>query len=227
MNYRANPERNTQRRVIQLFSDAGDPDCLGYRYLGSWADREQNSNIEEGLLRAYLQQAGYAEVQITKAIDTIARESANQARTLYENNQVLYGRMRYGVSVKTDIGSRNETVQLINWDDPEKNDWVIVEEVTLEGDHNRRPDLVLYLNGLAIAVIELKTAGYPSERASGNCCPTSNRASIPGFSRPCSSCLRAMTRRACSMAPSEPLKNTSSNGRRTRRITCVLNWITT
>lgn len=158
MNYQANPERMTQRRVIQLFSDPGDPDCLGYRYLGNWADREQNSNIEEELLRAHLQEAGYAEVQISKAIATVLRESLNQASTLYENNQVLYERMRYGVSVKTEVGSRNETVQLINWDEPEKNDWVIVEEVTLRGDHTRRPDLVLYLNGLAIAVIELKNS---------------------------------------------------------------------
>ena len=39
---------------------------------------------------------------------------------------------------------------------PEKNDFAVAEEVTLRGGYERRPDLVLYLNGIAIAVIELK-----------------------------------------------------------------------
>ena len=152
------PERATQDRVIKLFSDTSDPNYLGYRYLGDWSDRERNSNIEEGLLCDYLTKAGYSAGQINKSIDILTREASNHARSLYENNQVVYERMRYGISVKTDAGNRNETVQLINWNEPEANDWVIVEEVTLEGDHNRRPDLVLYLNGLAIAVIELKNS---------------------------------------------------------------------
>ena len=43
------PERATQNRVIALFRDE-----LGYRYLGDWTDRDGNSNIEEGLLSAWL-----------------------------------------------------------------------------------------------------------------------------------------------------------------------------
>lgn len=152
------PERATQDRVIKLFSDPSHANCLGYRYLGDWSDREKNSNIEEGLLNDYLTRAGYSAGQINKAIDILTREANNNARSLYDNNKIVYERMRYGISVKTDSGDRNETVQLINWDEPEANDWVIAEEVTLAGDHNRRPDLVLYLNGLAIAVIELKNS---------------------------------------------------------------------
>jgi type I restriction enzyme R subunit len=47
---------------------------------------------------------------------------------------------------------------MINWRQPEQNDFVIVEEVTLRGDNGRRPDLVLYVNGIAIAVVELKNS---------------------------------------------------------------------
>ncbi len=58
--------------------------------------------------------------------------------------------MRLGVAENT------ETVWLIDWQHPEKNDFAIAEEVTLKGPLARRPDLVLYVNGIAIAVIELK-----------------------------------------------------------------------
>ena len=47
-------------------------------------------------------------------------------------------------------------MHLIDWAHPENHDFALAEEVTLNGGYQRRPDIVLYLNGLAIAVIELK-----------------------------------------------------------------------
>ena len=47
-------------------------------------------------------------------------------------------------------------MHLVDWEHPEKNDFALAEEVTLRGGYERRPDLVLYLNGIAIGVIELK-----------------------------------------------------------------------
>ena len=58
--------------------------------------------------------------------------------------------------VQTAVGQAHETVYLIDWKHPEKNDFAMAEEVTLKGGYERRPDIVLYINGLAIAVIELK-----------------------------------------------------------------------
>lgn len=52
--------------------------------------------------------------------------------------------------------SRSKTIYLINWEQPEKNDFYIAEEVTVNGNVEKRPDLVLYINGIAVAVIELK-----------------------------------------------------------------------
>jgi type I restriction enzyme R subunit len=53
-------------------------------------------------------------------------------------------------------GQAHETVHLIDWEHSERNDFALAEEVTLKGGYERRPDIVLYLNGLAIAVLELK-----------------------------------------------------------------------
>jgi type I restriction enzyme R subunit len=66
--------------------------------------------------------------------------------------------LRYGVQVKTEASEPTVTVSLIDWNEPEKNDFAIAEEVTLRGNQERRPDLVLYVNGIAVGVIELKNS---------------------------------------------------------------------
>ncbi len=53
-------------------------------------------------------------------------------------------------------GQPHDDVDLIDWKNPENNDFALAEEVTLKGGYERRPDIVLYLNGIAVALIELK-----------------------------------------------------------------------
>jgi type I restriction enzyme, R subunit len=149
----AQPERATQNRVVALFRDE-----LGYRYLGDWADREGNSNIEEGLLSAWLTKSGYTPAQIAAALHKLSTEANNHNRNLYGNNQAVYSLVRYGVSVKVEAGKVTDTVHLINWRDPAQNDFAIAKEVTLKGGHERRPDVVVYVNGIAIGVLELKNS---------------------------------------------------------------------
>ena len=79
------PERATQNRVIALFRDE-----LGYRYLGDWTDRPNNSNIEEALLTAYLTKNGYSPAQISRALDQLRTEADNPNRSLYDNNKAVY-----------------------------------------------------------------------------------------------------------------------------------------
>jgi type I restriction enzyme R subunit len=129
---------------------------LGYRFLGDWSDRANNSNIEESLLRPWLRARGHTDAQISAAVRRLKTEADNPHRSLYENNRAVYGLLRYGIGVQTEAGKRTETVHLIDWQQPEANDFALAEEVTLCGGHERRPDLVLYLNGIAIGVLELK-----------------------------------------------------------------------
>ena len=153
MNDIGKPERATQNRVVKLFCDE-----LGYRYLGDWADRAGNSNIEEGLLTEYLTSAGYTPPQISTALHKLRTEANHPERSLYGNNQAVYQLLRYGVPVKTEAGKATETVHLIDWKEATNNHFAIVEEVTLKGKQQRRPDLVLYVNGIAIGVLELKNS---------------------------------------------------------------------
>src|SRR4051795_10121838 len=146
-------ERATQNRVLNLFRDE-----LGYRYLGDWSDRDGNSNIEEDVLSAWLTRSGYTPAQINAALYRLRTEADNHSRSLYGNNQEVYKLLRYGVPVKIEAGKVTESVHLINWNELEKNDFAIAEEVTLKGGHERRPDLVLYVNGIAVGVLELKNS---------------------------------------------------------------------
>lgn len=148
------PERETQRRVLGLFRDE-----LGYRYLGDWSDREDNSNIDQKLLTDYLRdRGGYSDAQINAATHTLTTEAGNKSRGLYGNNRAVYNLLRYGVPAKVEAGRPTETIHLIDWANPDENDFAIAEEVTLVGGHERRPDLVLYVNGIALGLIELKNS---------------------------------------------------------------------
>lgn len=147
------PEHVTQERIIKLFQDE-----LGYRFLGDWTDRADNSNIDDGLLTAWLSGRGYTTPQVNRALDLLHTESTNHSRSLYGNNQAVYALLRYGVPVKLEAGKATETVRLVDWEHPEQNDFALAEEVTLKGGHERRPDLVLYVNGIALGVIELKNS---------------------------------------------------------------------
>lgn len=152
MNDIGKSERITQDRIVQLFKNQ-----LGYAYLGDWTDRS-NSNIEEDLLTAYLAEAGYRPAQISQAIHRLKTEASHPQRSLYANNEAIYQLLRYGIPVKVEGDKVAETVWLIDWKRPLQNRFAVAEEVTLRGGYERRPDIVLYVNGIAIGVLELKNS---------------------------------------------------------------------
>ena len=145
-------ERLAQDRVVTLFRDT-----LGYEYLGNWETRAGNSNIEVELLTQNLRARGYDDNLINKAIDRLKKCAAVGAgHDLFEANREVYDLLRYGVKVKPGIGEQYETVWLIDWDNAQANHFVVVEEVTIPGQHTKRPDVVLYVNGIALVTLELK-----------------------------------------------------------------------
>lgn len=144
-------ERATQNRVINLFTDK-----LGYEYLGNFIDKEDNRNVERGLLRKYLRENGYSDKLIERALYQLNKAVANQSESLYDINKEVYGYLRYGIEVRENIGENKKTIKLINWEEPFSNDFYIAEEVTIEGEHTKRPDIVLYVNGIALGILELK-----------------------------------------------------------------------
>ena len=152
MNTVGETEIRTQERVVTFFQKV-----LGYTYLDNRQERQDNSNIDKTLLTDWLRGNGYDGEIITKVLYELEKASAlGSNKPLIAANRAVYEQLRYGVNVQPEVGEHRVTVKLIDWEHPFNNDFGIAEEVTLKGEHTKRPDVVLYINGIAIGVLELK-----------------------------------------------------------------------
>ena len=152
MNSVGQQEYLTQRRVIAFFQSA-----LGYNGLGDWKNRPNNSNIEAEFLTDWLESQGHSDQIIGRTLFEVRKAAAlGGNRTLYSANHEVYGLLRYGVKIQPDAGEHHQTVWLIDWKNPTNNHFGVAEEVTVVAENTKRPDIVLYVNGIALGVLELK-----------------------------------------------------------------------
>jgi type I restriction enzyme, R subunit len=106
--------------------------------------------------------------KLNPAIPEEAREEALRkvlrvgTPALVQTNRAFHRMLRDGVPVeyaRPDGSIAGDHVRLVDFDDVRANDWLAVNQFTvIEGQHNRRPDIVVFLNGLPLGLIELKNA---------------------------------------------------------------------
>ena len=144
-------EKATQDRVVSFFKDRN---ILDYEYLGNLKDIA-NKNICEDRLHEYLRLSGYNQKLIDKAVTKLVKAADDMTHGLYDANHKVYSLLKYGAKIETADGPP-KTVYFIDVETPTNNDFAIAEEVTVIEHQEKRPDLVIYVNGIAMAVIELK-----------------------------------------------------------------------
>ena len=103
--------------------------------------------------------------------DVLRKIQAAETPLLIEENRRLHRYLVEGVPVEVpreDGSIGGDTAWLIDFDNPERNDWLAVNQSTvIEKDSNRRADVVLFINGLPIAVLELKNPGAENATLQG------------------------------------------------------------
>lgn len=122
---------------------------------------EQRESLQDVLLRPRLEAALH---RINPGVPTEAiEESIRRIERIAQPNLVNTNRdfhlmLTNGteIDVMTDFGLRGQRVELIDFDNPANNEFLAVNQVTVKGTHTRRPDIVIFVNGMPLAVIELK-----------------------------------------------------------------------
>lgn len=184
-------ERLYQNRLVRML---GDPAGLGYAYLGNWqyaegqsarADGAVNGPVLEDELRAFLAPR-CTPMQVDEAVREVRAKSVlplAKMADLLECNAAFYELLMNGVKARPAPGRTEEDVALFDFAHPLENRFAFAEEVSYvdpqTGRHSR-PDLVVYVNGIALAVVELKRATVTIEEGVRQCL-SNERDLIPSF----------------------------------------------
>lgn len=129
---------------------------------GPGKEREYHEVILQKRLRAAIDRLNPA-IPAAGRDEAFRRVRRGEALTLLDNNEAFHHWLVEGLDVKFSIGegkSKTDKVWLVDWADPAGNEFLAVNQFTvIENHHNKRPDIVLFVNGLPLVVIELKNAG--------------------------------------------------------------------
>ncbi|MGN0846606.1 MAG: type I restriction endonuclease subunit R [Kiritimatiellia bacterium] len=185
-------EREYQNVIVDMMRDE---DGLAYTYLGNYqygkgenarSDGVKNSNIIESEMREHLKDSGYTQMQMDAALHTLREKAAlpsEKFADLLERNAEFYNLLVAGTKAKPSPGKLEKDVMFFNFANPEKNRFAFAEEVSyidpMTGSHSR-PDIVVYVNGIALCVIELKRSLVTIDEGIRQCL-SNERDLIPSF----------------------------------------------
>ncbi|MGH3834835.1 MAG: type I restriction endonuclease subunit R [Pseudonocardiaceae bacterium] len=156
-------EADWEALALDTLGELGWKHLDGKRIAPGSGERESWSDL---LLRHRLRDAiGRLNPQLPadaadEAVSIVTTPNSRDARgENYQIHEYLTQGVREVVYTDSFGAEQNPTIRLVG-KDPEDNDWLAVNQVTVaEGEHKRRFDIVLYLNGMPVAIIELKNAG--------------------------------------------------------------------
>ena len=156
-------EDEIERYQLQLLQTLGYAYSNGYNIQPEGKQQERESFGDVILIDRLTR-------QVTRINPTIPPDARQQAireifniasPDLLNNNEIFHRYLTEGITVEyqKDGDTRGEQVWLIDWKNLENNEFLAVNQFTvIEDNHNRRPDLVLFINGLPLVIVELKNA---------------------------------------------------------------------
>lgn len=158
-------ESHVEEAALQWLEGLGYEVCHGPDIApdGSSPERARYGDvILPGRLQAALQRLN-PHLPADMIEEVFRRVYQTETPSLIEENRRLHRLMVDGVDIelpREDGSIGGDKAWLIDFDHPERNDWLAVNQFTvIEHQNNRRPDIVLFVNGLPVAVLELKNPG--------------------------------------------------------------------
>ena len=126
------------------------------------APNAERSGYEEVILTGRLREAVdrlNPSIPAESQEDAIQKIRSPSSPSLAQNNRTFHLMLVDGIEVEyrdADGATRGGRVQLVDFDNPDNNDWLAVNQFTVVENSERRPDIVLFVNGLPLGIIELK-----------------------------------------------------------------------
>jgi len=154
-------EDQVEQLAIEWFKELGYDYQLGYD-IAPDSDQPERDSYQQVILSKRLHSAlsklnpTLPSFAIDEAVHILEKP---QHATLIQNNRAFHKMLLQGIAVdvKGDDETKGDVVKLIDFENPENNDFLVVNQFTIKGTKgNRRPDMIVFINGLPISVIELK-----------------------------------------------------------------------
>ncbi len=158
-------ESDLEELLLLLFTQLGY-ECIHGPDIAPDEPAAERAGFGDVVLRGRLEEALYRlnpDAPAAARTEALRRVLTPESATVLQNNRAFHRMLRDGVEVEVAAGKGEVTtlrLRLLDYDDPEQNDWVAVNQFTIiEGHYNRRPDIIVMVNGLPLAVFELKNVG--------------------------------------------------------------------
>ena len=156
-------ESNYENAVLQLFREQ-----LGYSYIyGPDVERDYHSPLYEDVLLPSLQRIN-RELPMDAINEAVYKLKNFEGGTLLQKNMAFTDYLQNGVPVKyfVDGEERSGLVYLVDFKNPANNDFTVANQWTVMENSEKRPDVILFVNGLPLVVAELKSPSREETDAS-------------------------------------------------------------
>ena len=155
-------EADYENSIIELFQN------MGYRYVyGPDIDRDFCSPLYEDELNAALQRLNPS-LPVQALEDALFKLKNFENADLVQKNAVFMEYIQHGIEVRyfANGEEQSDIVYLVDYNNPEKNSFIIANQWTFIENSNKRPDIILFLNGLPVVLVELKSPSREETDAS-------------------------------------------------------------